>query len=142
MAARKIVIKARLILYDHGRIMLLKQTKPNGGNYSLVGGTVEAHELARASLIRESKEEAGIQLQEKDLVLVHVLHQKKRKEEDRITLYFKAVRWEGKLRARETDKFKDTRWFPLDQLPNNLTPKVRQALRNYRLGIFYSEMSS
>ena len=124
------------------RIMLLKQTKPNGGNYSLVGGTVESDELARAALIRESKEEAGIQLQEKDLILVHVLHQKKHGNEDRITLYFKAIRWEGKLRARETAKFKDTRWFPLDKLPDNITPKVRQALRNYRRGVAYSEMET
>ncbi|RME93720.1 MAG: NUDIX domain-containing protein [Bacteroidetes bacterium] len=141
MTRRKIVIKARLILYDHGRILLLKQTKPNGGNYSLVGGTVEAGELAKASLIRESKEEAGILLKATDLTLVHVLHQKKGKKEDRITLYFRAARWEGKLRARETDKFKDARWFSLEKLPENITPKVRQALRYYRLGVYYSEMN-
>ena len=46
------VIKARVILYDQGRILLLKQTTPNGGNYTLVGGTVEAEEYAREALIR------------------------------------------------------------------------------------------
>ena len=67
-------IKARLILYHKGKILLLEQTKPNGGNYTLVGGTVEEREFARQALIRESFEEAGIRLREEDLQLVHVLH--------------------------------------------------------------------
>ncbi len=58
MANRKVSLKARLILYHKGKILLLKQTKPNGGNYTLVGGTVENFEYARQSLIRESYEEA------------------------------------------------------------------------------------
>lgn len=139
MSHPSIKIKARAILYDHGRIMLLKQTKPKGGNYTLVGGTVERTEFARAALIRECLEEAGVHLDPKDLTLVHVLHQKNTTKE-RITLYFKASRWEGKLRARETDKFKAARWFDLGDLPKNLTPKVRQVLRMYRKGIAYSEM--
>ena len=60
MTLFRTVVKARVILYDQGRILLLKQTKPNGGNYTLVGGTVEQEEFAVEALIRESKEEAGI----------------------------------------------------------------------------------
>lgn len=132
------VIKARLILYDHGRILLLKQTKPNGGNYTLVGGTVEAEEFAQDALIRESREEAGIELQAKDMTLVHVMH-KRLKNEHRIGLYFRASKWEGKLRSREKEKFKTVRWFDLDKLPTNLTDTVREVLRSYRRGVFYSE---
>ena len=32
MANSKVLLKARLILYHKGQILLLKQTKPNGGN--------------------------------------------------------------------------------------------------------------
>lgn len=140
MPTTKTIIKARVILYDHGRILLLQQTKPNGGNYTLVGGTVEHDEFAEQALIRESKEEAGIVLEKKDLTLVHVMH-KRSKGEHRIGLYFKASHWEGKLRAREKEKFKAAHWFDLDKLPNNMTPTVQQVLRSYRKGIFYSEMS-
>lgn len=135
----KIAIKARLILYHKGKILLLKQTKPNGGNYTLVGGTVESFETARDSLIRETQEEAGIRLQPSDLRLVHVLH-KNKKRQSRIVLYFKAYRWEGQLRARETKKFKEAEWFGLDQLPSNLTGTVRHVLDEYRKGVLYSEM--
>lgn len=131
-------LKVRLILYHKGQILLLKQTKPQGGNYTLVGGTVEHLEYARAGLIREAREEAGITLQPDDLQLVHVLH-KQRAENQRITLYFKAYRWEGKLKALEHHKFNKAEWFDLDALPRNLTETVRHVLGEYRKGNFYSE---
>ena len=134
-----VALKARLILYYKGQILLLRQTKPNGGNYTLVGGTVESAESARQSLIRESYEEAGIILQEKDLHLVHVLH-KYGKGEQRMILYFKAYRWEGELKARETHKFKEAEWFDLEALPKNLTQTVRKVLEEYRHGNLYSEI--
>jgi len=139
MPGYKITLKVRLILYYKGQILLLKQTNPNGGNYTLVGGTIEKGESARQCLIRESFEEAGILLKEKDLQLVHVL-QKVTAREQRMVFYFKAYRWEGELKARETHKFKEAEWFDLDALPKNLTGTVRQVLHEYRKGNLYSEL--
>ena len=141
MKLRKISLKARLILYDKGNILLLKQTKPNGGNYSLVGGTVEEDETARQSVIRESFEEAGLVIDKKDLKLVHVL-QKIRGDEQRVTLYFKAYKWKGNLESKELKKFKKVEWFDLDELPLNMTATVKHVLTAYRHGIVYSEMKN
>lgn len=138
MADTQISFKARLILYHRGRILLLKQTKPNGGNYTLVGGTVESREFARQALIRESFEEAGIILREEDLELAHLLH-KVNGEEHRIVFYFKAYRWEGELKAKETHKFREAEWFYLEDLPKNLTSTVRHVMDAYRHGHLYSE---
>lgn len=138
MAIEKINLKVRLILYDKGKILLLKQTKPNGGNYTLVGGNVEAGEYATESLIREAWEEAGIRLKEKDLHLVHVL-QKATAKQQRIVLYFKAFRWEGDLRSREPRKFQAAEWFDLDEMPRNLTATVRDVMQQYRNGNLYSK---
>ncbi len=137
MAIHKVLLKVRLILYYKGQILLLKQTKPNGGNYTLVGGNVESWETAPQALIREAYEEAGVMVKEKDLQLVHVL-QKVKNGEQRITLYFKAYRWEGQLMAREVHKFKECEWFHLDKLPKNLTQTVRHVLKNYRDGVMFS----
>lgn len=139
MVKHKLRIKARLILYEKGKILLLKQTKPNGGNYTLVGGNIEKNEYAKSSLIRESFEEAGINLKAKDLQLVHVL-QKNTTREQRIVFYFKAYRWEGKVRSKERDKFKAAEWFALDSLPKNLTATVRHVMKEYRKGNLYSEI--
>ncbi|THH39847.1 NUDIX domain-containing protein [Neolewinella litorea] len=139
MAKFKVSLKARLILEDRGRILLLKQTKPNGGNYSLVGGTIERKEYAVESLIRESFEEAGIRLTPADLSLVHVLH-KRYKKAHRIVLYFRAHHYEGEPESRERKKFENVEWHPYGSLPANLTSTVRHVLKAYSRGRLYSEM--
>ena len=137
----KTTLKVRLILYHRGKILLLRQTKPNGGNYTLVGGNIEHTELARECLIRESKEEAGIRLKKKDLILAHVLH-KRKPNGHRVVIYFKAYRWEGNLRSREPKKFKAVEWHALDDLPKNLTATVRHVLKEYRTGSIFSEIET
>ena len=132
--------KVRLILYDRGKILLLKQRRNNGGNYTLVGGTVEKKEFARESLIRETLEEANITIDAKDLSLVHVLN-KKTKSGQRLNLYFKASRYKGSIMNVEDHKFKAVQWFPINRLPENVTGTVRQALEAYRAGILYSEQT-
>ncbi len=130
--------KARLVLYDRGRILLLRQTRGNGGNYTLVGGTVEVGEFAREALIRETREEANIQIAASDLTLVHVLH-KRSKGNHRINLYFKASKYRGIVQNLEDHKFKAAQWFPINKLPSNVTATVKQALNAYRSGKLYSE---
>lgn len=139
MAKFKVSLKARLILEDRGRILLLKQTKPNGGKYSLIGGTVERKEYAAGTLIRESFEEAGIKLTRNDLTLVHVLHKRYRKAH-RIVLYFRAHHYEGNPHSKEQKKFENVEWHPYDKLPAKLTPTVRHVLEAYGRGRLYSEM--
>jgi 8-oxo-dGTP pyrophosphatase MutT (NUDIX family) len=132
-------LKARLILEDRGRTLLLKQTKPNGGRYSLIGGTIEKREYAAETLIRESFEEAGVVLTPADLHLVHVLH-KRYKKAHRIVLYFRAHHYEGEPKSKERKKFERVEWHPYGQLPPNLTPTVRHVFREYNRGRIYSEM--
>lgn len=139
MAKFPVSLKARLILIDRGKILLLKQTKPNGGNYTLVGGTIESDEFAKNALVRESYEEAGIVLRRKDLQLVHVLH-KKSKKEHRIIFYFKAHYWEGYAKSREQLKFKSAEWHDVNHLPQELTSTVRQVIAAYREANLYSEL--
>ena len=139
---KKASIKVRLILYNKGKILLLKQRKRQGGNYTLVGGTVDANEFALDALIRESEEEAGIILNEADMQLVHVLHKHTKFGAHRVTLYFKATKWKGDLRTGEPSKFKGVSWFSLDNLPSNLSSTVRHVLVQYREGQLYSEFTN
>ena len=139
MAKFAVSLKARLILQNHGRLLLLKQTKPNGGNYSLVGGTIEKRETAARTLIRESWEEAGVKLDIKDLELVHVLHKRSAKEH-RIVLYFRAYHYKGSPESKELKKFENVEWWPLKELPPNLTTTVRHVLKAYNAGLLYSDL--
>jgi len=140
MTKTKILLKARLIVEDHGKILLLKQTIQNGGKFTLIGGTVEDYEFARKALIRESFEESGVVVDAEDLQLVHTLH-KKKDEITRIVLYFKAIKWVGKIKSGEPKKFIKVDWYSIDDLPKGMSATVRHALKHYRRGSRYSEMS-
>ena len=132
-------IKVRLILEHRGHILLLKQTSQNGGKYTLIGGAMEAREMPKRALIRESNEESGIILKEKDLKLVHTLF-KQKASDLRIVMYFKATVWQGDIESREPNKFKRVSWMPMHDLPKNLSPTVKHVLKQYRKGRQYSEL--
>jgi len=136
--SQRILLKVRLILEYNDMVLLMKQTSGNGGKYTLVGGTIENHEFAKKSLIRESLEEAGIKLKADNLKLVHVLH-KKKGPNSRVVLYFKSKDWKGKPRSLEKHKFKKVEWFSLDDLPKNMSPTVRHVFERYKDGDTYSE---
>jgi ADP-ribose pyrophosphatase YjhB (NUDIX family) len=134
-----ITIKVRLILDKEGQVLLLLQKKKNGGNYTLVGGTVEKTESCKDALIRESKEESGLDIKADDLELVHILHKRTSDNRHRVTLYFKANNWSGTIRAKEPEKFKDAAWHSITALPVNTSETVRHVLNEYFQGRLYSE---
>ncbi len=119
---------------------MLKQTSKNGGKCTLIGGALNNRELPKKALIRESKEEAGIKLFSDDLQLVHTLF-KQKADDLRIVMYFKATKWEGRIQSREPKKFKKVSWLPLAKLPKNTSPTVRHVLKQYQMGVPYSEFN-
>jgi len=137
--AVSIILKARLILINDGKILLLKQRKPNGGKYTLVGGTVEDFEMVKESLVREVKEEAGIDIKKSQLRLAHTLFKKKRIGA-RIVIYFVCQRYAGKPKNMEPKKFKSVSWHPLNALPTPMSPTVKHVLRKFKDSIPYSEI--
>lgn len=139
-----LIFAVRLVLEDNnGRILCLRQTKKNGGRYSLIGGNVETHEFAREALAREAMEEAGIEINPLELTLVHALHRHKlQKDETLLVLYFKAPRYFGTPESLEPKKFKDVAWLPLNNLPEDVSKPTLHVLHCIRQGIIYSEFPS
>lgn len=135
-----VIIKARLVLEQSGKVLLLAQTSENGGKFTLPGGTVEDTEYTKATLIRECKEEIGIILNPDHLELIHVLHKKKGKE-NRMTIYFKAKDYKGNLVALETEKFRGVTWCNIERLPVKTSATVKHVIAQIRKGAHYSEFS-
>lgn len=135
-----ITFAVRLILEENDRMLFLRQTKKNGGRYTLIGGNVEDHEFAREALTREAWEEAGIHIDPHQLTLVHVLHRHKlKRDEVLLVLYFRAMRFHGEPESQEPDKFKDVEWLPLNNLPPNVSKPTLHVLRGLQHGEIYSE---
>jgi 8-oxo-dGTP pyrophosphatase MutT (NUDIX family) len=129
---------AYLILVTDGSILLSRRfnTGWRNGDYSLVAGHLDPGESIRTTMTREAKEEAGITIIQDDLKFVHVMQQYENAEY--FDFYFTASKWQGEPTNQEPEKCDDMRWFPLDNLPDNLVPNVKQAIEKY--GEYYSEL--
>lgn len=141
----KIVPAAYLALIKDNKILLQKRfnTGYMDGKYSLSAGHVDKGETFTQCVIREVKEEIGVDLKPADLKVAHVMHRFSGAEwgdlAERIDAFFVAQKWEGNPEIKEPDKCDDLSWFDLDNLPENIIPYVGQAINCIKNKVFYSE---
>jgi ADP-ribose pyrophosphatase YjhB (NUDIX family) len=132
-----------LILIRENKILLSLRcnTGFEDGKYSLVAGHCEEGETFTQCLIREAKEEVGIELLAGDIQVAHVMHRNSYTpiDNERVDVFFTAKKWTGTLENKEPDKCDDLAWFDLDNLPRNTILYICQAIEMIEAGTFYSE---
>ncbi|SRR6266487_1891955 len=131
------LVTVHLILVYNGKVLLLRRfnTGYEDGKYGLVAGHVDGDEEIKSAMIREAKEEAGIELTMQELEVVGVMHRKDAAE--RIDFFLAATSWAGEITNKEPHKCDDLAWFDISELPANLIPYIRKALDNYRRGALW-----
>lgn len=135
----RLIPTSHLILIKDGKILLSRRFNTGWGDgmYSVVAGHLEGGETFLQAMSREAKEEAGIDIDVSDMRVVHVVHRKS--DEERVDVFISADRWKGEPRVMEPEKCDDMGWFPVDELPENVVPYVRQAIGMVLKGEAYSE---
>ncbi len=130
---------AYLILRKNNEVLLLlrKNTGYCDGQYGLVSGHVEDGEPATAGMIREAKEEAGIELLPSQLRVVHILHRYSNRQN--VDIFFECTSWAGEVVNQEPEKCAALEFLPLANLPSNTIPYIARALEAAENGICYSE---
>src|SRR3989338_6065202 len=128
-----------LLLIRDGRIFLLRRqnTGYEDGKYCFVAGHKEKGETARQAMVREAKEEVGIDVCEEDLSLVHFMHRSTEGHE-RAAFFFTTSSYGGEPHNAEPEKCSECGWFSLGRLPA-MIPYMRSALDRYSHGEVYSE---
>ena len=119
-------------------------TLPTGygdGYYSFPAGHLEEGETLKEGVVREAKEEVGIDINISDLELVHVMDRNVINNE-RIAFFFKAKEWKGNLINMEPEKCDDLKWFKINELPENTIPYIRSAINFYLNSVSYSELDN
>ncbi|MDX2680057.1 NUDIX domain-containing protein [Streptomyces sp. NY05-11A] len=97
-------------------------------------------ESAITCLIREAREEAGLQIEPQDVELVHVVHHiDKAGDQPRMGLFFRARTWTGEPELREPDKCTQWTFWDPAALPEDLVPYTRVVIEGIRAGRLYSE---
>ncbi|MBI3984897.1 MAG: NUDIX domain-containing protein [Candidatus Levybacteria bacterium] len=136
------IVASYLVLIKGSRVLLCKRqnTGYSDGQYSLIVGHLEPGETFTKTIIREAKEEAGISLDKKNLLALHVQHCKSElNATERVHVYFTSNDWKGKIVNKEPDKCEHLKWFDFEKLPSNIVPHVYEALKNIKKKVFYSE---
>ena len=118
-------------------LMLLRQgTKSHDGEFDLPGGHLEADEDIYDAIIRETKEEIGVDIKREDLEMAHIYHQY---ENGSLKFLFKTNKYDGTPIIAEPDKCGEIRWVDINNLPRNTIKKIRKEIENSRNKIFYSK---
>jgi len=132
-----LVSAVHLFLIQNDQVLLLRRrnTGYEDGNYSVVAGHLEGGEEVKAAAVREAREEAGIEIEAGDLEIVGVMH--RLSDDERVDFFVRATVWSGQVSNMEPDRCDDLAMFDMDALPANVVPYVRQALENYRNGIWF-----
>lgn len=120
-----------LVLIKDKKVLLSRRYKTGwmDGMYSLVAGHIDGNEPVGDSMIREAYEEAGIKIERNDLIPNKVLH---RKSDDceYMDFFFTAKTWSGEPKIMEPNKCDNIAWFPVNNLPSNILPYVRNVIES------------
>ena len=98
--------------------MKRKSTGFGDGEYGFVGGHVEKNENIKKAIIRETKEEINIEIEEQNLKFRNVLNRKVNNDEY-IDFVFETRKWKGNIKNMEPDKCSELIWCNPNNLPNN-----------------------
>ena len=119
-----------------GREILLQLRQNTGymdGYWEVsAGGHVEAGESFTDTVIREAKEEIGIDILPEDLRLGTIIHFL---EERYVIAYYRVTKYTGIPTVNDKDKVVELRWFPYNALPENLMPRDKEVLQAMDLGV-------
>ncbi|MEK7665174.1 MAG: NUDIX domain-containing protein [Patescibacteria group bacterium] len=146
----KYIPASYLVLIRDDKILLQRRfnTGFQDGKYSLPAGHADKGENFTKAIIRETKEEIGVDLKQKDLRVIHVMCRDSRADypqgvnegiNERVDVFFTTKKWQGHIEIKESNKCDDLSWFDLSNLPDNIIPYIRQVVDCIKNKTFYSE---
>jgi len=125
----------------NGKKQILLQERCNtgymDGQYDMAcSGHLEQGESMAMAIVREAKEEIGIEIYENDLKMVSLIHPY---QQDYINVFFETQKYKGTPEIKEKEKCSNLEWFDIDQLPENIIIRNRNVIKNIQLGILYDD---
>jgi len=129
------IVGVGAIIVCDGKILLEKRKgEPGKGKWSVPGGLVELGERAEDAVIREVKEETGLEVADPELI--DVVDNIVRDENGEVKYHFVIIDYFVKLKGgelRAADDAEEIRWVPLDEAEKyDLTKTFRSFLQRNR----------
>jgi len=135
----KACVNVYLILEKEDTLLLyLRQnTGYADGQYSLVAGHIDGNEPASFAMAREAKEEIGIDINPKDLKVVHTMH--RITDRENIDIFFSCSKWSGEIQNIEPHKCGELLFAPKHNLPQNTLEYIKTAINNSNINKSFCE---
>ena len=102
-------------------------------------GHLEEGETLKEGLIREAKEELGIDIKEKDLSICSTMHATFENGGEYLLISFHTNKYKGTHKIMEPDKCSELKWFKINDLPKDLADTRRISIEDYKNKNYYSE---
>ncbi len=120
-----------LLLINEDKILMMKRKNTGymDGMYAFVAGHVEEGESLKQAMVREAKEEAGIDINEDDLEFICGIREKSHCRY--INFFFKADKYSGIPQIMEKDKCEILEWIDINNIPENTIEAEKRAINNY-----------
>lgn len=140
-------VGAHLLIMKGDDVLLMKRSKGQLKNrFALIAGHVDETETPSMAMIREAKEEIGIQIKPEDLSFLTVLHRPqanyKESKEDIIEFVFVVQKWAGDIKNLEPDLCNELSFFNINDLPPTATSTVTTAVDCLKTKEPYFEISN
>jgi 8-oxo-dGTP diphosphatase len=136
------VVDVLLLLVRDGQVLLAQRegTGYADGMWNLPSGKLEAGEDLVTALIREAREEVGVQLQPNEPRMAAVVHHRNPEGGGRVGFFFEVAsrpEVQGEPFNAEPWKCSGIAWTPLDRLPRGTYPYTAAGVDLYRRGLTF-----
>ena len=119
------VSAAAVVVNEAGKILVLHHILRPTTGWGLPGGFIDTHEQPSEAIVRELKEETGININDVRMLYVRTLGR-------HIEILFAATaEEEGEIRSAEIDH---VGWYAFDELPANLPARDKQTIERLLKG--------
>lgn len=68
-------------------------------------------------------------------VIIHIYHHYER---DLLKFVFSTKKYSNEIKNGEPDKCKELKWFEIDNLPENIIPKIKEEIENIMKNVYYN----
>ena len=129
-----------MLVIQGSKILLAKRKGSHGeGMWGSAGGHVEFGEKPSETVVREAKEELGIELTNVKFLCCTDAYMK---DTHYIDIGFSAEISKGnpEIQPDETGKIEEVKWFDLSDLPEPMFPPVKIYLEAFKTGKAYFEL--
>jgi ADP-ribose pyrophosphatase YjhB (NUDIX family) len=127
-----------VILERDNKVFFLRRANTGwaDGLLTLPAGHVDKGSQVREAAIKETKEEAGVDIEIDDLEFVHVDYLR----DEYTNFYFKATKWTSEPKLGEPHLASEAVWIDKDNLPDDVTPQLKRLFKQISNGSFFSEI--